>query len=110
MTRNREIALFCRINAGGFSGERIAQVTLADGSEQIVLAPRHYCWTKDGQALTPTQPESGKPIEGIVAARLIEEAAGAAKVTTPDGEIFMVSSGTMTKRPSYSEINTNVPV
>ena len=110
MARTREIALVCRIHAGGFSGERIAQVTLASGGVQMVLAPRHYCWNHDGRPLAPNQPELGHALDGIVAARLIEEAQGVVKVTTPDGEVFVVSADTVKPRPEASEIPLHVPV
>jgi hypothetical protein len=110
MTRKREIALICQINAGGFSGERVAEVTLVNGSTQKVLAPRHYCWTKDNNPLTPTQPELGTSIEGLVAARIIKENGGKLVVTTPDGEVFEVSSDTVQSRPTTSEITPHVPV
>jgi hypothetical protein len=74
------------------------------------LAPRHYCWTKEGQPLQPTQPELGKPIEGLVAARLIKQTADTMTVTTPDGEVFVVASDTVTARPTTSEITPHVPV
>jgi hypothetical protein len=111
MAHEKEIALFCRINAGGFSGERVVEVLLADGTEQKVLAPRHYCWTRDGRPLAPEEPALGHPIDGLVAARRLRDLSNEqVVVNTPDGEVFVVSSDVITSRPAKSEISPNVPV
>jgi hypothetical protein len=110
MVQNREIALNCSINAGGFSGERIAEITQLDGKARKVLAPRHYCWTREGRPLSPDEPHLGTPIDGLVAARRIEDRMSGVLITTPDGDVFLVSQDTIMTRPSVSEITPNVPV
>jgi hypothetical protein len=111
MARDAAIALFCRINAGGFSGERLVQLTRADGTEQKALAPRHYCWTRDGRPLKPDEPELGRSIDGLVAARRLRDLPdGHVVVTTPDGEVFPARADAVTARPAESEIDSYVPV
>jgi hypothetical protein len=111
MSHDREIALPCQIYAGGFSGERIARIVLADGSTQEVLAPRHYCWNKAGEPLVLEEPRLGESLEGMVAARRIQTLPnGSVIVTTPDGEVFAVSAQIVRPRPRKSEISSNVPV
>jgi hypothetical protein len=111
MAHEREIALSCRINAGGFSGERVVDIARADGTEQKVLAPRHYCWDRDGRPLRADEPKLGHPIDGFVAARRLRDMPnGQAVVNTPDGQVFIVSSDTIASRPSESEKPSDVPV
>jgi hypothetical protein len=111
MTNEKEIALICRINAGGFSGERVVEVTRADGTETKILAPRHYCWTKDGRPLAPDEPTLGHPIDGLVAARRLRVLPNShVVVNTPDGEVFAVLPVTIAPRPTTSEITSHVPV
>ncbi len=111
MPREREIALKCQINAGGFSGERIAVVNLSDGNEQRVLAPRHYCWTAEGSPLAPDQPPLGNSIVGLVAARRIQDLPdGNVFVSTPDGAVFAVKPKTIDQRPATLESVPHVPV
>jgi hypothetical protein len=110
MPRNRPIALFCRIARGGFSGERVIQVPLPDGQEYRGMAPRHYCWTGTGRDLGREEPDNGQSIEGLVAARWLEDAPdGRAIVTGPDGEVLRVAPEQITQRPA-AEPTPNVPV
>lgn len=111
MAQGIEIAVLCRISAGGFSGERIAEITKADGTKQKVSALRHYCWKADRSLLAPDEPRSGQTVEGLVAARRLKDLPnGQVVVNTPDGEIFAVPSTTVTNRPAVSEITSNVSV
>ena len=110
MINGKEIALSCTIRAGGFSGERIVQVRLADGTEYQGLAPEHYCWDKDRHALALDQPAPGESMPGFVAARRLKNwPSGKTVVTTPDGEVFAVANDIISDRPA-AEITSNVPV
>jgi hypothetical protein len=110
MTRIKPIALRCKISRGGFSGERVVHVVGPDGKEYKGLAPTHYCWTEDGQRLGLEEPAAGNSIDGLVAAqRLVDLPGNQVVVTTPDGEVFVVSSDIMVPRPE-PEPAANVPV
>jgi hypothetical protein len=111
MLHTREIALLCRIDAGGFSGERVVEVVSSEGKRVKALAPRHYCWTREGRPLQPEEPELGKALDGLVAARRLDNLPGGrVLVSTPDGEELVVSSATVTARPTRSEVAPHVPV
>jgi len=111
MPRTQEVALHCQIKAGGFSGERIAEVALAGGSTHTVLAPRHYCWTQDKRPLGLDEPAPGQTMNGLVAARRLGGRPGEpVVVTTPDGDVFEVPPEIVETRPAESEISPHVPV
>jgi hypothetical protein len=104
------IAVKCRINRGGFSGERVVKVTSADGTERTVLAPTHYCWNERGQPLQPDEPLAGE-IAGLVAAQeLARTSTGTVLITTPDGEAFEVRPSDIADRPPSPEPEPHVPV
>jgi hypothetical protein len=110
MPQVKSIGLRCQILPGGFSGERVIEINLPDGTKYRGLAPRHYCWTSDGKPLSPDEPAPGKSLSGIVAARVLErDNNGQIRVTIPDGEIFDVSEGGIVDRPN-SELVSNVSI
>ncbi len=110
MPNGKEIALRCRISPGGFSGERIADVPLGEGGNRRVLAPRQYCWAPDGRPLRPEEPAPHTAMDGLIAARLLETIQGErAIVTTPDGEVFVVSKSIISPRPDPEPVS-HVPV
>jgi hypothetical protein len=110
MTTSREIALLCRIGPGGFSGELVFWVALAEGGEQQGLAPRGYCWDRDGKPLGLDRPGPKEKIDGLVAARRLQDLPnGWVVVNTPDGEVFTVSKDVVTRRPPV-EVTSSVPV
>jgi hypothetical protein len=111
MPQTREVALAGLVKPGGFSEERIVEVALPGGGVQAVLAPRRYCWTREGTPLGTDEPAAGRTIEGLVAARgLGRTSEGLVLVDTPDGETFAVAADIVKPRPDKSEINSRVPV
>jgi hypothetical protein len=103
MASNRLIALHCQIFSGGFSGERIVSISLADGTEYKGLAPREYCWDMDNKTIGLEAPPSGDSINGKVAGQLLKVTENdTAVVTIPDGEIIEVSKDSISKRPGIT--------
>src|SRR4051812_37479916 len=73
-SRSPQIGLLCQIAAGGFSGERVVQIPLPDARMHKGLAPTHYCWTRAERPLAREEPAPGVLLDGIVAARWLQDA------------------------------------
>ena len=115
MSRKKAKAVECQISAGGFSGERVVRVPTFDGKEHLALAPRDYCWKHDESLspvpLAPDEPEVGKQIGGLVAARIEQEENGIRLfVSLPDGSAVWVKADMIVDRPELVESNENVPL
>jgi hypothetical protein len=109
MPRPIQIGLRCEFTPGGFSGQRVALIRLASGDIHKGLAPLHYCWDRHGHPLRADEPAAGQTVEGIVAARRLQERAGQVVVSIPDGDVLVVPEEIVTERPA-SEISPHVPV
>jgi hypothetical protein len=110
---NRQlVALKCKVAPGGFSGERIFEVILANGNPYRSLAPRQFCWNSDGNLVAASEPSA--EVSGMVAARIIDFIDDEqAIVEVPDGEIIAVNKDDVKERPTSikpSELRSNVPV
>lgn len=93
------IALPCKLSPGIVSGERIFEVKLANGQTYTGVAPRHFCWNAQGQLVGEKEP-SGE-VEGMVAARVIEELDdNQVAVEVPDGEVIAVDKDQARPRPT----------
>lgn len=106
------IALVCKVSPGGFSGERIFEVTLANGEPYRGLAPRQFCWNGQGVLVKENEPET--EIDGLIAARLIDSIEDDQMIVeVPDGEIIAVDRDRVRKRPTSikpPEARLHVPV
>jgi hypothetical protein len=95
----RLVALKCKVSPGGFSGERIFEVTLADGKPYRSLAPRQFCWNTNRQIVAENEPSS--EIEGMIAARIVGFIDDdQVLVEVPDSEIIAVDIKDLQERPS----------
>jgi hypothetical protein len=102
LSLNSLVALPCKLSPGGFSGERIFEVTLADGKPYKSLAPRQFCW--NGERLLVAENEPTGEIEGMVAARVVESIDhDQIIVEVPDGAVIAVDKEAVQNRPT--EIN-----
>jgi hypothetical protein len=102
LSLNSLVALPCKLSPGGFSGERIFEVILADGKSYKSLAPRQFCWNSERSLVAENEPTS--EVEGMVAARVIESIEhDQIIVEVPDGEVIAVDKDAVQKRPT--EIN-----
>src|SRR5687768_1038150 len=99
-------ALQGRIAPGAFSGERVFEITLADGQTYRGVAPVHYCWDAEGHTFGPDEPAA--PIPGAVACRWLETIEGQPVVSIPDGEVVRVDQHSIVDRPR--ETTVDVPV
>jgi len=98
----RLVALKCKVSPGGFSGERIFEVTLADGKPYRSLAPRQFCWNTNRQIVAENEPSS--EIEGMIAARVVDFIdEDQVLVEVPDSEIIAVDTDKVEERPSHIE-------
>ena len=83
------------------------KVQLADGGEHVGTAPKQYCWKKDGKH--PTEADLSTGIEGLVAARVLDEPNGVVLVSVPDGEVVKVDRNQI-PQPSTEERSGHVPL
>jgi len=82
---------FYHAHHGGFSSERLFRIALANG-EHIGLAPVEYCYTRQGEPIGDKAPSRATPIDGLVAARILEmEPSGKVLIYVPDGEVLRAS-------------------
>lgn len=107
------IALICKVAPGGFSGERIFEVRLADGNPYRSLAPRQFCWNSQGNLVAENEPTT--EVDGMVAARIIDSVDDEQLIVeVPDGEIIAVDRSDVKERPTNikppSESKTHVSV
>jgi len=86
----------CRISRGGFSGERIIEVSAANYKG---LAPTQLCWNVNREPLSPDEPDENEAIEGFVAAHLMNREGNRVLISVPDGSIFVVPEDMTFKRP-----------
>jgi hypothetical protein len=93
------VALTCKVSPGGFSGERIFEVTLANGESYRSLAPRQFCWNSNNQIVAENEPQT--EVDGLVAARIVDSIdKDQMLVEVPDGEIIAVDQSNMKSRPT----------
>ena len=86
------VALKCELSPGGFSGERIFEIWLANGDLYKSIAPRQFCWNEEGKLVEENEPSDGNKIPGKVAARLIDHLdENQVIVEVPDGQIIAVN-------------------
>jgi len=89
--------LECKLGPGAFSGQRTFEVTLADKTIHVGLAPRIYCWTRDGKHQPEVQ--NGETLEGLIAARVLKMTNGHTRVEIPDGEVVEVATNALKDLP-----------
>lgn len=98
-TDRRYVAVPCKLMLGGFSGERIFEVTLANGGSYRGVAPRQFCWNEQGQLLQKEEPAAESP--GLIAARVIDRIEdGQVVIEVPDGENIAVDDKVVKNRPT----------
>lgn len=93
MERGESVLLACRISRGGFSGERVFRLSLADGTEHVGVAPVGYFFHRGDRPkpIEPNEPpHKGQPIEGLIAGRIVVNGGDTALVAVPDGETIEV--------------------
>ncbi|MBW4552134.1 MAG: hypothetical protein KME35_13655 [Aphanocapsa sp. GSE-SYN-MK-11-07L] len=93
------IALVCKVAPGGFSGERIFEVKLANGNPYRSLAPRQFCWNSSGNLVEIDEPKT--EVDGMIAARIVDFIDDDQfMVEIPDGETIAVDKGIIKDRPT----------
>ena len=94
------VAVECKISRGGFSSERQFRIALSEG-EHIGLAPVEYCYTRQGEPLGGQAPSRATPLDGLVAARVLEQdAAGKVLIYLPDGEVVSIDAALIHTNPA----------
>jgi hypothetical protein len=105
------VAIQCQVEPGGFSGERLFTVQLANGEDYVSVAPRQFCWNSNGNLVAINEPAS--KVNGLVAARVLEELEHSqVLVEVPDGQIIAVDRSKVQRRPTpiKPERKLDVPV
>jgi hypothetical protein len=92
------VALPCKVSLGGFSGERIFDVILANGELYRSIAPRYFCWNSQNHLVAENEPQT--QIDGMVAARVINSIGDQIIVEVPDGEVIAVDKNNVKPRPT----------
>jgi hypothetical protein len=93
------IALPCKLTPGGFSGERVFEVELADGKLYRGVAPRQFCWNDQGRLVAENEPAD--EASGMVDARALDWTDdGQTIVEVPDGEVIAVAETHVKRRPT----------
>lgn len=87
--QGQQVFLKCEISMGGFSGERVFELSTTSGSDYAGIAPVAYCRRDDGSCYNVHEPRSKE--RGKVMARLIRNGGNEAFVAIPDGEAISVS-------------------
>ncbi len=108
MTEVKFVAVACRLYLGAFSGEYVFEIPIAGQAEPYVgAASPQYCWDAQGKRVPEHRLSKETPTEGLIAARLLKKENGRSVVAIPDGEVVVVNSEHVHKRPESSQ---NVPV
>lgn len=95
----RLVSIKSKLTPGGFSGERIFQVDLANGDSYQSLAPRQFCWNNEGNLVAENEPTT--EINGLIAAKIIDFVDDdQILVEVPDGEIIAVDKDNVQARPT----------
>jgi hypothetical protein len=102
------VAIKCTISRGGFSSERIFQITLTSGVDHVGAAPVEYFLGLDLQRLAPSDPARGADIEGFVTGRLSENEDGNCLVSVPSGDVLSVPESDIQTHPTGN--TSHVPV
>lgn len=89
MKAGTKIQLECKLSDAAFSGEKLFEIALEDGTTYTGLAPTGYCYV-EGKRLAYKQ-KIGNGIEGAVDARVFKNGGPAVIVETPTGELIQVS-------------------
>ena len=106
------VALPCKFELGGFSGERVFDVVLANGQHYQSVAPRFFFWNDHGKLVNEDEPQTEST--GMIAARVVDQTDdGQFLVVVPDGEVIAVEKAAVKNRPTVirpPESKPHVPV
>jgi hypothetical protein len=102
------VAVKCKIARSAFSDERIFTISLGPQKEYIGAASRLYCWKQTGERFGPDEPNGDAPIQGLIAARLVDGEGDVSLVNVPDGETIEVKSALVVQRPAEPRKNVSV--
>ena len=105
--KSQFVIIECEILQSAFSGEKIFEVPTADGGLFVGAAPADYCTTRNGTRFGPDEPPRNQKARGFVAARIVRNGGGRARVAFPDGEDAEISPSLLRERP---EECVNVPI
>lgn len=91
------VLALCRIERGGFSGERIFHVTQADGKEHAGVTPVGYCHHLDGRPLDRDEPAGDECLDGLLDVILPRNGGEEARIHMPDGETIAVHTSQLVR-------------
>ena len=93
-----KVLVRCKIHPGGFSGERVFEVTMAAGNEYCGVSPLAYCRDEAVEPVRDGVPAPGTEIVGYVEALSIKTVRGNTFVEFPDGQAVLIPSEQVTHR------------
>jgi hypothetical protein len=118
MSNRKLVAIPCKLAPGMFSTELVFAVTMANGETHHGIAPRHFCWNRQGRLVSEN--EVVHEADGLVAAKFVEDLGGGqTAIEVPDGEVIAVRDANIVPRPTQikppglstlTEPEPNVPV
>jgi hypothetical protein len=98
----RLLAIRCKISRGGFSGERVFDIAIANISHSGV-GSRIHMWNLDQTPVDKGEPPLGQKIDGLIAVRVLSQDAVTATVSMPDGEVIDIPVGELLDRPKVDQ-------
>lgn len=101
MTERDLVALPCKLSRAAFSTERGFDVVLANGQVYGGIAPKHFCWTKEGVLIEGDEATEGE-VDGFVAAKRLDQIDETDQflVEVPDAMRVVVRASQIVKRPT----------
>jgi hypothetical protein len=97
----------CEILQSAFSGEKVFEVTTADGGLFVGVVPVDFCTARDGRVFGADEPPRNERAHGLVSARIVRNGSDRTRVVFPDGEDAEVNARLLRER---SEERTHVSV
>ena len=96
--KSQFVIIACDISRSAFSGERVFEVPTTAGGLFIGAAPVDYCTARNGMRFGPNDPPRNQKAHGFVAARIVRDGGGRARVAFPDGEGAEISADLVRER------------
>jgi hypothetical protein len=98
MDKTLAYVALCRIERGGFSGERLFRVKQASGAEYIGVAPVEYCRHRNGSPIALDEPRREDTVDGLVDVLFLSNGGDEAKIEVPSGDVISVKNSELLRQ------------